>query len=274
MDGSSLAIPSATPPGGLARDDALFRIVYYGEALRAMTEHVSDKLISGACGPMIDMLDDAFDRMSETRDSFGPEEFTLFVMSKMLGLCEDVDEARQFQIGAARYILKSSEALPDAYSSVVNDARQMINSTDAVAVTASVPAGLPTALTESNKATQTSAIASPDDPPEPEVAVSAPAAASAIHAQPATRAATMPAMRTRSAAVPEVSRGTPQAHSMIASRRLNLSQNHRARNGLEWVLAWGVVLAIVVIILMVGLGYIDLSEFGRLGGSADGITRP
>jgi hypothetical protein len=50
MDGSAVVIPSAKPPAGLAREDALFRIVYYGEALRAMTEHVSDSLISGpAC---------------------------------------------------------------------------------------------------------------------------------------------------------------------------------------------------------------------------------
>ena len=48
--------------------------------------------------------------MSDTRDNFGPEEFTLFVMSKMLGLCDDVDEARLFQIGAAKYILKSAES--------------------------------------------------------------------------------------------------------------------------------------------------------------------
>jgi hypothetical protein len=82
MDGSTIVIPSAAAPSGLAREDALFRIVYYGEALRAITEHVNDTLISGPCGPMIEMLDDAFDTMSETRDTFGPEEFTLFVMSR------------------------------------------------------------------------------------------------------------------------------------------------------------------------------------------------
>jgi oligoendopeptidase F len=57
MDGSTIVIPSATRPSGLMREDALFRIVYYGEALRAITEHVNDTLISGACGPMIEMLE-------------------------------------------------------------------------------------------------------------------------------------------------------------------------------------------------------------------------
>jgi hypothetical protein len=126
MDGSAVVIPSAKPPAGLAREDALFRIVYYGEALRAMTEHVSDSLISGPCVPMIEMLDEAFDTLSSKRDSFGPEEFTLFVMSKMLGLCDDADEARQFQVGAAQYILKSAKALPDTYKPVIDDARQLL----------------------------------------------------------------------------------------------------------------------------------------------------
>mgnify|MGYP001035720684 CR=1 FL=1 len=144
MDGSSsVVIPSASVPGGLAREDALFRIVYYGEALRAMTEHVSDTLISGPCVPMIGLLDEAFDRMSETRDNFGPEEFTLFVMSKMLGLCDDVDEARQFQIGAAKYILKSAEALPDDYRPVIDDARQMLQRTAPLAVTSEKSADRP-----------------------------------------------------------------------------------------------------------------------------------
>jgi hypothetical protein len=134
MDGSKIVIPSASLPTGLAREDALFRIVYYGEALRAMTEHVSDTLISGPCVPMIELLDEAFDRMSETRDTFGPEEFTLFVLSKMLGLCDD-DEARQFQVGAAEYILKSADALPDHYRPVVDDARQMLRRTAALALT-------------------------------------------------------------------------------------------------------------------------------------------
>jgi hypothetical protein len=126
MDGSTIVIPSATRPSGLMREDALFRIVYFGEALRAITEHVNDTLISGACGPMIEMLDDAFDRMSETRDTFGPEEFTLFVMSRMLSRCETPDAAREFQVGAASYILKSADALPDAYKPVILDARRML----------------------------------------------------------------------------------------------------------------------------------------------------
>jgi hypothetical protein len=70
MDGSAVVIPSAKPPAGLAREDALFRIVYYGEALRAMTEHVSDSLISGPCVPMIEMLDEAFDTLSRQARQF------------------------------------------------------------------------------------------------------------------------------------------------------------------------------------------------------------
>jgi hypothetical protein len=136
MDGSAVVIPSAKPPAGLAREDALFRIVYYGEALRAMTEHVSDSLISGPCVPMIEMLDEAFDTLSSKRDSFGPEEFTLFVMSKMLGLCDDADEARQFQVGAAQYILKSAKALPDTYKPVIDDARQLLRRSALTHVTA------------------------------------------------------------------------------------------------------------------------------------------
>jgi hypothetical protein len=146
MDGSTIVIPSAAAPSGLAREDALFRIVYYGEALRAITEHVNDTLIAGACGPMIEMLDEAFDTMSETRDTFGPEEFTLFVMSRMLGRCDTPDEAREFQVGAASYILKSAEALPDAYQPVVADARRMLGGSDTPAVTSdAAPAKIPVA---------------------------------------------------------------------------------------------------------------------------------
>jgi hypothetical protein len=46
-------------------------------------------------------------------------------MSKMLGMCDDADEARQFQVGAAQYILKSADALPDTYKPVVDDAQQI-----------------------------------------------------------------------------------------------------------------------------------------------------
>ncbi len=181
MDGSAVVIPTATPPGGLAREDALFRIVYYGEALRAMTEHVSDSLISGPCVPMIEMLDEAFDRMSETRDSFGPEEFTLFVMSKMLGLCDDVDEARQFQVGAAQYILKSADALPEAYCAVVDDARQMLRRSELTR---------PDAQDEENAA--------------PERPAAEPAEASAESAPPPSPAArkTFPARQSAAAAAP------------------------------------------------------------------------
>ena len=174
MDGSTVVIPSAKPPAGLAREDALFRIVYYGEALRGMTEHVSDSLISGPCVPMIELLDEAFDTLSSKRDSFGPEEFTLFVMSKMLGLCDDADEARQFQVGAAQYILKSAEALPDTYKSVIDDARKMLrrsalsdNTGNVVQDQPEAPAiAPPTATTTAAPATDTAAPPLTDVPRE------------------------------------------------------------------------------------------------------------
>lgn len=126
MDGTQLIAQDTPLPGGLARPDALKRIVFYGEALRAMTDHVSDALITSPCVPMIDMLDDAYDRMSETRPGFTPEEYTLYVMSQMLGLCEDADEKRQFQIGAAQYIVKAAGTLPEAYGPIVADARLLL----------------------------------------------------------------------------------------------------------------------------------------------------
>ncbi|MCU4653135.1 hypothetical protein N8I71_09845 [Roseibacterium sp. SDUM158016] len=130
MDGSNITKRASVGLPWATRDDALFRIVYFGEALRAMTEHVSDALISGPCEPMIDVLDDAFDRMSEVRPSFSPEEFTLYVMSRMLGLCEDDEEARQFRIGAAQYIVKSAKALPEDYAVIVEDAERMLADND------------------------------------------------------------------------------------------------------------------------------------------------
>jgi hypothetical protein len=130
MDGSSLGAPSGVAVGHFSGPDALFRVVYYGEALRAMTEHVSDSLITGACGPMLELLDGAFDRFSEAKESFSPEEFTLYVLSLMLNLCEDAEEARQFRIGAARYIVRSAPVLPEGYGPIVEDARKMLRTAD------------------------------------------------------------------------------------------------------------------------------------------------
>ncbi|MDG4647457.1 hypothetical protein P6F26_03290 [Roseibacterium sp. SDUM158017] len=143
MDGSSISEPEGLAFGPFSGPDALFRIVYYGEALRAMTEHVSDTLITGPCAPMLSLLDDAFDRFSEAKDSFGAEEFTLYVMSLMLNLCEDEDEARQFRIGAAQYIVKSSPTLPADYASIVSEARRMLRAHERTE-RAAMPAPAPT----------------------------------------------------------------------------------------------------------------------------------
>ncbi|GEM_PF-2767980 len=289
MDGSSsVVIPSASVPGGLAREDALFRIVYYGEALRAMTEHVSDALISGPCVPMIDLLDEAFDRMSETRDSFGPEEFTLFVMSKMLGLCDDVDEARQFQIGAAKYILKSAESLPDDYQPVVDDARQMLQRSAPLAVTAQdsvekpeVPAH---AAEEMKRAEAEVPAHEPNRTPHPEPA-RAPRDAAAIVYAPQVPAVTEPKSAPHQAATPpraqpraqRASVAAPSPHTRGApaqGQRMHLASAHSTKRSsyLDRVFLWALFAFILGLAVMTALGYVDTSARGSQDGESV-ITR-
>lgn len=128
MDGSGIPEALARTPGALDGHDRLFRIVYYGEALRAICEHVSETLISGPQEPLLELLGDAYDHLSQVRSSFGPEEFSLYVMSLMVGLCDDPDEARQFRLGAAEYILRSAVNLPAEYVGIVREAEDVLRS--------------------------------------------------------------------------------------------------------------------------------------------------
>jgi len=271
MDGSSsVVIPSASVPGGLAREDALFRIVYYGEALRAMTEHVSDTLISGPCVPMIGLLDEAFDRMSETRDNFGPEEFTLFVMSKMLGLCDDVDEARLFQIGAAKYILKSAEALPDAYRPVIDDARQMLRRTAPLAVTS----GNSTAPSE----TEARAPDMDRTPPDAPMPAEAPREKAAVTRAPPAPAISEPTPRPRPPATPAATsrpqrlqpRGTPSNDPQMQPGRGRSAKG--SSNVSELLVLLTVIFIGIALTSLVLLGYIDPSDLTATDRERVGIT--
>jgi hypothetical protein len=271
MDGSAVVIPSAKPPAGLAREDALFRIVYYGEALRAMTEHVSDSLISGQCAPMIEMLDEAFDTLSDKRDSFGPEEFTLFVMSKMLGMCDDADEARQFQVGAAQYILKSADALPDTYKPVVEDAQQMLRRSALAHVDKEVVPEAPQTPEARTPEPQTAVPRAPEaETPAPVVPA---LAAPAVAAPPASRAAAIAAPR-----APHAPRATTASRTVApmaslatvtrSARSPGRRPAHRGGRGfytfLERSILAGFVVFVMGVMVMFVFGYVD----------TDGLTPP
>jgi hypothetical protein len=228
-------------PGGCA-------LPHYGEALRAMTEHVSDSLISGPCVPMIEMLDEAFDTLSSKRDSFGPEEFTLFVMSKMLGLCDDADEARQFQVGAAQYILKSAKALPDTYKPVIDDARQLLRRSALTRDSGEVVQDSP----ETARPKQTRPAAkdiAPSSAPEPAAPVAD------IAAQPRDDSPMQPARP----AQPQGARATMQARP---PRQLGQTTAMRPGRGglgfLERTIVVGAFAFVLGLLLMLTLGYVDL----------------
>jgi len=124
VDQSRRAGPSEE--GSASEDQGILRIIYFGEALRAVQTYVSETLLSGPSEPMIDVLDAAFDRLSDIRSGFTPEEFTTYYMSILLELCEDADEARRLRRGAMRYMLASASALPPEFSSVLEDARRLL----------------------------------------------------------------------------------------------------------------------------------------------------
>lgn len=126
MDGSGIPDATAGQVGALGGHDTLLRVVHYGEALRAIAEHVSDSLTSGPPETMLDLLADAYGHLSRVRPEFSPEEFALYVMSLMLGLCDDAEEARRFRIGAAAYIVRSAVRLPADYQGIVREAEEML----------------------------------------------------------------------------------------------------------------------------------------------------
>jgi hypothetical protein len=255
MDGSSITRPVGLGSAVGVRQDTLFRIVYYGEALRAMTEHVSDSLISGSCEPMIDELDDAFDRMSEARPSFSPEEFTLFVMSRMLGLCEDAEEARHFRLGAARYIVKSAQALPDDYAPIVEDARRMLDEQDKPAI----------AVEQTERA---------DAPPVPAEAPALPAPASPVleEAVSLARAAAPPGGTPRVAiAAPlplrAATNATVPAHDVDVERRRPVRIRRQNADGFgssrhfDKVIIGGAVAAFLVFVFVMMSGLAELPGY-------------
>jgi hypothetical protein len=126
MDGSGIPEGLARTPGALEGHDRLYRIIYYGEALRAISEHASETLISGPQEPMLELLGDAYDHLSQVRPGFGPEEFALYVMSLMMGLCDDPDEEQQLRVGAADYIVRSAVKLPAEYCGIVREAEEVL----------------------------------------------------------------------------------------------------------------------------------------------------
>lgn len=104
----------------------LRRIIYYGEALRAVSVFISESLIAGPADPMVELLADAFERLEAERPGFSPEEFSLYFMSVLLGLTDDADESRQIQRGSAQYIVKSAEVLPPEFGPIVADAKALL----------------------------------------------------------------------------------------------------------------------------------------------------
>lgn len=125
MDGSHTVLGHLLGSDGLPYSPTLSRIICYGEALRAVNDHVSDQIITGPYEPMIDLLDDAYDRFARSRVTYAPEEFAIFVMSLLLDLCKDEQEASKLRLGAARYILRSAPILPDDYAAIIESARRI-----------------------------------------------------------------------------------------------------------------------------------------------------
>ncbi len=126
MDGSGIGESYAVETGRFDNPDGLIRLIHYGAALRAVAEHVDERLVTGPSGPMLDLLDHAFDRFMQARPTFRIEEFSLFVMSLMLNLCEDEAEAQRVRVGSARFILLSAPKLPRDYAPIIAGARRML----------------------------------------------------------------------------------------------------------------------------------------------------
>ncbi|MBF9031725.1 hypothetical protein HKCCE3408_15090 [Rhodobacterales bacterium HKCCE3408] len=126
MDGATSALPGLPADSGVLSDNGLIRLLYFGEALEALSDLVSDDLLYGPSEPMIALMADAFDRMALERPDFSKTEFTLYVMSILLGLCEDPEEAKNMKIGAAKYMLAAARKLPSEYSPMMGDARKFL----------------------------------------------------------------------------------------------------------------------------------------------------
>jgi hypothetical protein len=107
-------------------DEPLWRLVCYGEALRAVMDHVGERFLPEPADAVLTLLDTAFDHLSDVRVDFPPEEFTLLVLSRLLATCKDSREARAFQRGAVRYITCAAPSLPPDYDTVVEDARHLM----------------------------------------------------------------------------------------------------------------------------------------------------
>lgn len=126
VKGVTRIVPDLSLDDLICSRNGLRRIIYYGEALRAVSTYLSNDLIDGPFEPIVAQLSDAFDRLAAERPGFTPEEFTLYFMSVLLGLSEDPEETRKIKLGSARYILKSAAALPAEFNLIVKDARALL----------------------------------------------------------------------------------------------------------------------------------------------------
>lgn len=127
MDGTHLSVTNESR-GAVVPDgpDAISRIISFGHALRTISEYLSEEFFEGAPEPTLAMMHGAYDRLAARRPDFTPEEFTLLVMSTLLGRCTDPVEAKRFRRGAAAYILRAAPKLPDDYAPIIDDARRMM----------------------------------------------------------------------------------------------------------------------------------------------------
>lgn len=126
MDGSRTVLGNRVELEAIPYSNSSLRIICYGEALRALADHVSNQFLTGPYAPMVNLLEDAYDRFTKSRVTCAPEEFTIFVMSLLLDLCEDAEEAMALRQGAARYILKVAPNLPDDYAGIITSARKLL----------------------------------------------------------------------------------------------------------------------------------------------------
>lgn len=112
----------------LRASNELFRTIAYGEALRAAATYLSSKLLEPPTAPTLDLLDDAYERMTRRRSTFSPEDFGLYVLSLILELAEAEaeEDAQRVRIGAARYLLDVTPCLAPDLQALAADARRIL----------------------------------------------------------------------------------------------------------------------------------------------------
>lgn len=104
------------------------RAVCFGEALRAISVYVSEDIASPASSQVLMVFEAAFRHMKRTRGRFGPQDFTLYAMSRLLLQMKDDGDIKRLRLGAARYLLDVYSHLSFEFRVLAVEARKLLNS--------------------------------------------------------------------------------------------------------------------------------------------------